>query len=72
MARVVTERRECLRKTCLENKMARVVTLGVGVPEEDVVGKQDGAGCNGAVAVYEEDMVGKQDGAGCNLRSGSP
>jgi hypothetical protein len=31
-----------MRKTWLENKMARVVTLGAGVPEEDVVGKQDG------------------------------
>ena len=29
-----------------------------GVPEEDVVGKQDGVG------VPEEDVVGKQDGAG--------
>jgi len=35
----------------------------VGVPEEDVVGKQDGAGCNRAVGVPEEDVVGKQDGA---------
>jgi len=33
---------ECMRKTTLQNKMARVVTPAVGVPEEDVVGK-DGA-----------------------------
>jgi hypothetical protein len=40
-----------------------VVTLGVGVPEEDVVGKQDCAGCNRAYGVPEEDVVGKQNGA---------
>jgi hypothetical protein len=41
--------------------MARVLT--VGVPEEDVVGKQDSAGCKGAVGEPEDDMIGKQDGA---------
>jgi len=43
-----------------------VVTLVVGVPEEDVVGKQDGAGCNRDVALGEKEVVGKQDGAGFN------
>ena len=42
MARVVIEQWEWLRKALFVNKMARVVTA-VGVPEEDVVGKQDGA-----------------------------
>jgi len=34
---------ERLRKTWLENKMARCITTAVGVPEEDVVGKQVGS-----------------------------
>jgi len=29
----------------VEFRATAVVTLGVGVPEEDVVGKEDGAGC---------------------------
>jgi len=43
-----------------------VVTLVVGVPEKDVVGKQDGAGCNQDVGLREKEVVGKQDGAGFN------
>jgi len=46
--------------------MARDVTLTVGVPEEDVVVKQDGAVCNRDVGVPEEEVFGKQYGAGCN------
>jgi len=41
-----------------------VATLAVGVPQEDVVGKQDGAGCNRDVGMPDEIVVGKQDGAG--------
>ena len=44
-----------------------VVTLAVGVSEEDVFGKQDGACCN-RVGVPEVEVVGKQGGA---LRIGS-
>jgi len=33
------------------------------VPEEDVVGKQNGTCCNPDGGVPEEDVVGKQDGA---------
>ena len=40
-----------------------VVNLAVGVPDKDVVGKQDCAGCNLAVGVPEEDVVGKEDGS---------
>ena len=43
-----------------------VVTLAVRVPEEYVVGKQDGASCNRDVGVPEEEVDWKQDGAGCN------
>jgi hypothetical protein len=43
-----------------------VVTLVVGVSKEDVVWKQDGAGCNPEVGVPEEDVFGKHDGAGNN------
>jgi hypothetical protein len=39
----------------LENKMARVVTPAVGVPVEDVFGKQDGAEV--AVEVPEEERT---------------
>ena len=35
----------------------------MGVSEEDVVGKQNGACCNPDGGVPEEDVVGKQDGA---------
>jgi len=35
----------------------------VGVPEEEVVGKQNGAGCNLAYGRSEEYVVRKQDGA---------
>ena len=43
--------------------MAPDVTLAEGVPEEDVVGKQDGARSNRDVGVPEEEVVGKQEGA---------
>ena len=43
-----------------------VVTLAVIVPEEYVVGKQDGASCNRDVGVPEEDEIGKLDGASGN------
>ena len=43
-----------------------VVTLTVGVPEEDVVGKQHCACCNRDVGVLEKEVVGKQVGEGCN------
>jgi len=49
---------------------AAVVTWGL--PEEEVVGKQDGTGCNWAVWVAEVYVVGKQDGAGCNWAFGVP
>jgi len=45
-----------------------VVTLAVGLAEQDMVGKQVGAVCNIDVGVSEEDLVGKQDGP---LRIGS-
>jgi hypothetical protein len=38
-----------------------VVTLSVGVPEEDVVGKQDGELCKRDVRVPEKDMFEKQN-----------
>ena len=41
-----------------------VATLAVGVSQEDVVRKQDGAGCNRKVSMPEEIVVRKQDGAG--------
>jgi len=46
------------------------VVSTVGVPEEDVVGKQDGAYCNREVGVPEEDVVEKNDAVriGCRLR----
>ena len=34
-----------------------VLTLAVEVPEEDVVGKQDGVGCNPDVGVPEEEIL---------------
>ena len=40
-----------------------VVTLAVGVAEEDIVGKQVGAVCNLDVGVPEEDVDGKKVGA---------
>ena len=43
-----------------------VVTLAVRVPEEYVVGKQDGASCNRNVGVPEEDEIGNKDGASGN------
>jgi len=43
-----------------------VLTFAVGVPEKDVVGKQDGACCNRDVGVPEKEVVGKQVGSGCN------
>jgi len=43
-----------------------VVTLAVGVAEEDVVGKQVCAVCNLDVGVPEENVFGKQDCARCN------
>ena len=43
-----------------------VVTLAVRVPEECMVGKQDGASCNRDVRVPEEDEIGNQDGASGN------
>jgi len=42
------------------------VTLAVRVPEEYVVGKQDGASCNRNMGVPEEDEIGNQDGASGN------
>ena len=47
-------------------RAAAVETLAVRVPEGDVVGKQDIAGCNRDVGKPEEDVFGKQDGEGCN------
>ena len=38
-----------------------VETLAVGVPEEDLVGKQDGECCKRDVRVPEEEVLGKQD-----------
>ena len=61
---VVTLAVGVLRREWLENKMAPDVTLAEGEPEEDVVGKQDGAGSNRDVGVPEEEVVGKQEGAG--------
>ena len=46
-----------------------VATLAVRVPEEDVVGKQDGEGCKRDVGVPEE-VFGKQNGAGYNRAYG--
>jgi len=43
----------------------------VGLPEEDFVGKQDGARCDLDVVVPGEEMVGKQDGAKCNRAYGA-
>jgi len=43
-----------------------VVTLAGGVPEEDVLVKQDGAGCNRDVGVTEEDVHVNPVGAICN------
>ena len=40
-----------------------VVTLSVGVTEEDVLVKQDGARCNGDVGFPEEDVYVIQEGA---------
>jgi len=50
----------------VEFRAVAVVTLAVGVPEEYVIGKQDGAGCNRDVGLPEEEVFGKQDHAGCN------
>ena len=47
-----------------------VITLAVGVPEEDEIGKQDDEGCIRDLEVPEEEVVGKQDGAGCNRAYG--
>jgi len=44
----------------------------VGVPEQDVFGKQDGAVCNRDLGMPEEEVVGKQDGAVCNRTLGVP
>ena len=38
----------------------------MGVPEEDVLVKQDGAGCNRDVGVTEEDVHVNPVGAICN------
>ena len=35
----------------------------MGVPEEEIAGKLDGAGCNRSYGGSEEDVIGKQDGA---------
>ena len=43
-----------------------VVTLAVGVPQLDMVGKQNGASYKRDVGVHEEEVVGKQDGADFN------
>jgi hypothetical protein len=43
-----------------------VVTFAVGVNEEDVVGKQDGADFKRDVEVPEEEVFEKQDVAGSN------
>jgi hypothetical protein len=40
-----------------------VVTLAVKVPEEYVVGKEDGASCNRDLGVPEEDENRNEDGA---------
>ena len=37
-----------------------VITLGLGVPDEDVVVKQDIVGCNRDVEVAEEEILGKK------------
>ena len=44
-------------------RIVAVVTLSVSVPEEYVVGKQDGASCNRVVGVPEEDEIRNQVGA---------
>jgi len=38
----VNETCDCVKKKCLENKMALVITENYGWSEGDVVGKQDG------------------------------
>jgi len=43
-----------------------VVTLVLGEPEEDMVGKQDGVGFTRDLVLPEEEVVVKQDGTGCN------
>ena len=50
----------------VEFRAVAVVTLDVGVPEEDFIGKHEDACCNRDVGVTEEKLVGKQDLAGCN------
>jgi len=52
----------------IEFRAVAVVTLVVGVPEEDVIGNQDGAVCNRAYGGPDEDVVGKQD---CSVTKGS-
>ena len=42
------------------------VNLAVGVPEKDVVRKQDGTCYKRDIGVPEEEVIRKQDGAGCN------
>ena len=49
-----------------------VVTLAGGVPEEDVVVKQDDVCCNRDVGGPEEDAARKQNGADCNRDWGVP
>jgi len=46
-----------------EFRIVAVVTLAVKVPEEYVVGKQDGASCNRYVGVPEGDEIRNQHGA---------
>jgi len=48
----------------VEFRIVAVVTISVRVPEEYVVGKQDGTSCNRDVGVPEEhDEIRNQDGA---------
>ena len=52
----------------LDNEIAWIVTVKFRVPEEEMFGKEDGAGCTLVYGVSEEDVVGKQYDA---LRIGS-
>jgi len=49
-----------------------IVSIDVGVPEEDVVGKQVRVRCNRDLGMPEEEVAGKHDVAGCNQAYGGP
>ena len=53
---LLEENGEILKVSYVEFRAATVVTLDGGVPEEDVVLKQDEAGCNIEVGIPEDDV----------------